>query len=310
MEVHGGTYTNFKAAYNQGKGIHFDSDNLDITVTAPVLADNLESGAQIEDNLGPFAFTNAQICNNNKLQQAFQGGLSLVNSEYVSFTGSTFYNNGVAQILLAGNNGGLQIKNWQTGATAQTYNQDFTVDSTTIEATGSQETFRDSFLSQDWSRFTNSLTSDYNTWWNGSSSSPFTVPNKSANQTFSQWKSDTGKDAHSAFSTASASCSVTPQSDFWLIAPSSSNSVSPGSRSSFTLDAFSLGFSGELTLKADASGVPSGSASLSATSISSTGSTTLTVSTSSSTPKGTYPVTVVANSGNVTHTVTVGLVVN
>ncbi len=311
FSIHGGNYQNFAALYNLGKGIHFDTDNMDITVNSLVSANNLRTGAQVEASQGPVAFSGSSICHNNSQVQPYDGGVNLVNSANVTVNSSTLYNNGTSQIIITGNNGGMSVENYQTRGATQVYNQNLTVDSNTIVATGSQDVFRDGWLKQDWSKFIDSLGSNYNTWWNANSSSPFTIPTTSSNLTFSGWKTSTGKDANSAFRTASASCNVTPDTpDYWFVVNSGSNSVSPGARSAFVLSAMPLGFSGTISLKADVSQVPDASASWSATSIGSSGSATLTVSTSSATPAGTYPVTMIANSGNLTHTVTVSLVVN
>jgi hypothetical protein len=312
FSIHGGNFENFTALYNLGTGFHFDTDNMDITVESLVSEHNLRTGAQVEASQGPVSFSNSTICNNNLQVQPYNGGLALVDAAYVSLTNSVLSNNGTSQIIILGNTGGISVENYQTHDTSQVYNQNFTADSNTIEGTGSQEVFRDSWLSQDWPRFKDSLASNYNTWWNGSTNSPYTIPTTTTNQTFSNWKSDTSQDSHSTFSSSSASCaSTTPDTpDYWFVVNSGSNTVSPGSKSSFVLTSIPLNFSGELSLKADVSQVPDSSASWSTTSISSSGSATLTISTSSSTPKGTYPVTMIANSGNLTHTVTVSLVVN
>jgi Protein of unknown function (DUF1565) len=312
FSIHGANFENFSALYNQGKGIHFDTDNMDITVESLLSEHNLRTGAQIEASQGPITFSTADICNNNNQVQPYDAGVNLVDAAYVTVTSSVLANNGTSQIIITGQNGGISVENYQTHASSQVYNQNFTNDSNTIEAYGAQEVFRDSWLSQDWSRFVNSLGSDYNTWWNSSSTAPFTIPTTSTNQTFSNWKSDTGKDSHSSFTAPSASCpSTTPDTpDYWFVVNSGSNSVSPGAKSQYVLSTMSLGFSGEITLKADVSQVPDASASWSASSITSSASSTLTVTTSSATPAGTYPITMIANSGNITHTVTVSLVVN
>lgn len=311
FSIHGGNFQDFTALFNLGKGIHFDTDNMDITLDSLLSADNLRSGAQFEASEGPVTFSNSNICNNNRQIQPYDGGVNLVDAAYVALTSSTLSNNGTAQILVTGENGGIAVENYQTKATTQVYNQNFTAASNTIEATGSQEVFRDSWLKQDWLKFVDSLASNYNTWWNANADSPFTIPTTSTNLTFSAWKTATGQDSNSTFTAPSTSCSATPDTpDYWFLVNSGSNSISPGAKSSYVLSAIPLAYSGNISLKADVSQVPDASASWSVTSISSSGSATLTVSTSSSTPAGTYPVTMIANSGNLTHTVTVSLVVN
>jgi hypothetical protein len=97
--------------------------------------------------------------------------------------------------------------------------------------------------------------------------------------------------------------------DFSLSATPSSQTVTPGTGTSYTVSTTALnGFTGVISLSI--SGFPSGaSASFNPTSISGTGSSTLTVTTSSTTPGGTYPLTITGTSGTVSHTTTVNLVV-
>ena len=97
--------------------------------------------------------------------------------------------------------------------------------------------------------------------------------------------------------------------DFSISATPGSQTVTPGTGTSYTVSTAALnGFTGVTSLSI--SGFPSGaSATFNPTSISGTGSSTLTVTTSSSTPGGSYPLTITGTSGTVSHTTTVTLVV-
>jgi hypothetical protein len=261
--------------------------------------------------------TNSHICNSNlQVGQRFDGGINLVNASNVILTGNTLYNNGTAQIILDGALGGYSIKNWETGATLQVYNQNFSANTNTIEATGSQQVFQDGFLTADWPIFGTTLNSDYNTWWNASNSSAFTVPIPSGytNLNLNSWSAATGRDAHSKFAKPavdpSGGCQATPDiADYWFVVDSGSKTVSRGGTVSYTVTAIPLGFTGTISLRADWSQVPGATASWSARSINPSGSSTLSVATSSSTPTGAHPLTMIANSGNITRTVTVYVVV-
>ena len=98
--------------------------------------------------------------------------------------------------------------------------------------------------------------------------------------------------------------------DFSLSSSPSSQTVTPGSGTSYTVSvSASGGFSG--TVGFSVSGLPSGAgATFSPTSITTSGSTTMAVTTSSSTPTGTYPLTITGTSGSLTHTSAVTLVVS
>lgn len=97
--------------------------------------------------------------------------------------------------------------------------------------------------------------------------------------------------------------------DFSLSATPSSQTVRPGSGTSYTVNVTPAnGFSGAESFSV--SGLPPGTtATFNPSSVSGSGSSTLGVNTSSSTPTGTYTLTVTATSGALTHTAPVTLVV-
>ena len=102
----------------------------------------------------------------------------------------------------------------------------------------------------------------------------------------------------------------TASPDFALAASPSSQTVSPGSGTSYTVNVTaSGGFTGTVGLSA--SGLPSGAGvSFNPTSVSGgSGTSTMSVTTSSSTPNGTYPLTITGTSGSLIHATTVTLVV-
>jgi hypothetical protein len=102
---------------------------------------------------------------------------------------------------------------------------------------------------------------------------------------------------------------VTAQPDFSVAATPSSQTVSPGKGTSYTVSATpSNGFTGNVSFSV--TGLPSGAtASFAPGSVSGSGSSTLTVNTSSSTPTGAYTLTITATSGTLTHTAQVKLAV-
>jgi Domain of unknown function (DUF1929) len=100
------------------------------------------------------------------------------------------------------------------------------------------------------------------------------------------------------------------QPDFSVSATPSSQNVTQGNSTSYTVNvASSGGFAGTVGLSV--SGLPQGATAVfNPTSITTSGSSTLIVSTLNSTPAGSYPLTITATSGSLTHTATVTLVVN
>ena len=312
MAIHNASFPNFTALYNQGLGIHFDTDNRDITVDSLKSSQNLMSAATVEASPGPVTFSDAKLCNSNRLGNAYEAGLNICDASDVTLINSGVYNNGTSQLLLTGSSGGRSVANYLTGVVTRIYNSHFSNSSNTIIATGSQQVFQDSWLSSDWGTFKASLSSNNNTWWNASDGDAFMLPVPAGHTelAFAQWKSATNQDSHSTFSAASVSCSTTPDApDFWIVTNTLSNSAGPGSTTSFPYRVLSNNFGGTISLKADLSNIPGATASWSTASVSGSGTSTLSIRVGSSTPARTYPLTVIANSGNTTHTVTVSLVV-
>jgi hypothetical protein len=316
-EVHNGTISDLQTLYNQSHGLHLDTDVRSITIDSLVSLQNLNGGIQLEADPGPVTLSSPKICNNNRMLGTYSGGVNITDSSDVTVTGGVLYDNNGSQFMVWGRAGGIAVTNFLTGATSQVYNQNFTFTSNTVEATGSQDVFQDSYLTQDWSRLADSLTSNSNTWWNANNSSSFIVPVPAGHtaMNLSGWKSLTKQDGSSTYSapgtSPAASCKAVPAAnEYQLTVNSISNTVAPGAKSSYTLTVFPLEFTGAVSLKADVSAISGASATWSASTIETAGSSTLTIGTSSSTKAGTYPVTVIANSGNITRTVTFALVVN
>jgi hypothetical protein len=305
-------------AYNQTHGIHFDTDNANITASNVLTAKNLAIGIAVEKNEGPFHISSSNFCSNNigvKLNYLYQAGLVLRNSELVTLTNSNFYNNEVAQISVIGQKGGIEITNWETGLTKNLRTQNFTHTGNTIEAVGSnQQVFSDSYLgSTDWTMFQTTLTSNKNTWWNGATNAAFEVPISQIHP-FSGWQNATGQDALSNWSQPpdqTAACAVTSQPDYWLLVDNPDQTLSAAGNAVFSLQMLPFGGqTGTANLSVDGINQVNGlSGSLSASTSPLTGSFTLSVNAAAHIAPGTYPITVIANAGNKTRTVTASLVV-
>lgn len=305
-------------AYNQTHGIHFDTDNANITASNVLTAQNLAIGIAVEKNEGPVAISGSNFCSNNlgvKLNYMYQAGLVLRNSELVTLTNSNFFNNQVSQISVIGQKGGIEITNWETGLTKNLRTQNFTPTGNTIEAVGSsQQVFSDSYLgSTDWTVFQTTLSSNKNTWWNGTMNAAFEVPISQVHP-FTGWQTVTGQDALSNWSQPAdqtAACAVTSQPDYWLLVDNPGQTLSAAGDAVFSLQMLPFGGqTGTANLSVDGiSQVKGLSGTLSASTSPLTGSFTLSVNASTSIAPGTYPITVIANAGNKTRTVTASLVV-
>jgi hypothetical protein len=131
---------------------------------------------------------------------------------------------------------------------------------------------------------------------------------------FSQWRSTTGQDGSSSWTSASApsACAVSSGSpDLWLVTDGTDGvRVDSTGYAKFNVVAIALGgLKGTVTLSSEGvSSVPGLTASFSPSTISASGISVFSVHASSSTPKGTYDVTVLGNLGNITRTITLRVV--
>jgi hypothetical protein len=316
---HNSTFNNLVTLFNQTQGVHFDTDNENVTITSQVSANNLY-GMLLEKSQGPFTVSNSYFCGNNVMNQSDAGGVSLRNSTNVTLTGNKFYANLVNQFTLNGIAGGIEITNWETGQSYNLLNERITLSKNTIAtASNTAHTFYDSYLGGSaWTDFVTTLSSDDNTWSAGTDGNPFMVPAPKTGSvtSFVGWQALTLQDLHSTMATSSTEpteCKVQPDApDYWLITTNLTPvTASASGQASFSLNTASVGgLTGTVNLTVDGlSAIPGATASFTPASITTSGASVLTVTTKSNTTPGTYPVTAIANTGNLTRTVTVSIVV-
>ncbi len=317
-EVHDDTITGLTSSFNEAYGIHWDTDNANISTSGIIATGNLRSGIFIEKDEGPLTFNASYICNQTSTQVV--GGLVLRNSEGVSFTNGVIMNNLPSEIILIGVKGGIDVTNWETGKTSNLITENFTNTGNTIQGnSSSQLLFTDSYLDDsDWTSFQSTLVSKNNVWWNDyNSTTEFKLPTPKAgsSEDYSTWKSDTSQESGSSFKKPSGSpgtaCSLTPVgTDYWITVDNAALSVASGKSATFNLTLIPLNFTGTVTLTLDGIAEVNGlSATLSASSIKTSGTSALTVTAGTKTANGTYSIAVIANNGSMTRTVTVQLTV-
>jgi len=316
-QAHVDTINGMTLAYNQTYGIHWDTDNADITASNIVSTNNLIGGIFSEKNEGPIAISSSHLCNGNPLNGA--GGLAIRNSTAISFTNGTIVNNPPSQIVVFGNAGGIQITNWQTLQQINLITSSFTNTGNVIQGGGtSQGVFQDTLGGSDWTTFETSFVSNNNTWWDASNSTtPFAVPDPNLNTLldFLGWQGTTLQDLLSTFSApksdpAAACDAILPDMpDYWLTSDNTALTLNPAGQATFNLTATPLNLSGTLSLLLDGtSNVPGLTYAFIPTTIllsgGNAGTSALTITAQSTTPAGTYPISVVANTGNLTKMVT------
>jgi hypothetical protein len=318
--MHTADFNGFKTYYNQTGGIWFDTDNENITLENLASSNNLQYGMFLEASEGPITITDSQFCNNHDNEDPVNstGTLSGGNAEYVTVSGSLFYNNAIphsgGEIKIGGTSAGRSFTNWETGEPMTVQSQNWTLSNNTVVGVGSTEELFYSYLNGSvWNPlFTSTFASNNNTWWNASNANVFTTSAGTFN--FAKWQSVMGRDADSTFSNPGVSCTPpTPDyPDYWLTTyfDGETQTVAPGASASYTVQVFPVGaFTGTVSLSVNGATQIGATASLGAQSITASGSTTLTVNTSKSTTVGTFPITVVATSGSVVRTLTLTLTV-
>lgn len=316
---HGSTFNNLTTLFNQTQGVHFDTDNENVTINGEISAYNLY-GFLLEKSQGPITVSNSFFCGNNLMSQSNAGGFDFQNSTKATFTSDIFFGNLVNQMTQSGIPGGAEVTNWETGQTYNLIDENLTLSKNTF-ATNSNtaKVFYDSSMGgSDWTDFVTTLSSNHNVWSAGTNTNAFTVPTPKVGSltTFTGWQGLTLQDLDSTWGTTvkqPSQCNVQPEApDYWLLT-STFNPVtaSPAGQTPFNLTTVSLaGMTGTVKLTVDGlSAIPGSSASFNPASITTSGSSVLTVFTSPTTPPGTYPVTAIANTGNVTRTITFSVVV-
>jgi len=317
--MHDLTVDDVSVSYNQTYGTHLDTDNANITVTSFLAYNNLLTAFFVERSEGPVVISGSTLCGGNPAAYVSNRAFVFRGSESVTLTGNNLANsNGVT---VTGPPGGFNISNWETGQPYFLDNQYLTLTQNVIEADSGQSVFSDSNLGgSDWANFQSTLTSNYNTWWNASSSTAFTVPTPKNNtaENFSGWQSTSGQDQQSIWAAPgfdpAAACSGLPDmTDYWFVIPFNASPavVSAGGTATFSATVVPLSFTDTVELSSDGlQSIPGVTGSWSATSVGPNESATFTITTGGSTPAGTYPIVLIANSGNLTHTITVLLTVS
>ncbi len=201
--MHGATVQNHFSFNNQGEGLWFDTDNKNIVVDNATLVGNTTAALQIERNEGPVTLQNSHLCSSGV-------GVNLLTSEKVAIKNNTFYNNGgtnkyQAQIYLAGQSGGINITDWQTGQVYDLFTTGLVLSGNSFEdGAPGQNLFGTYVGNSDWTSFAASLNSSNNSWYDSSTPTSFKIVNgKLVN--LAGWQNAVGTDFTSDWSPSSSS---------------------------------------------------------------------------------------------------------
>jgi hypothetical protein len=317
---HTDTLTNLQSYYNQSEGLHYDTDNENITINGFASNNDLTVGLFFEVTQGPVSVSGASICAANPPASSAVTALGMRDSEYISVSGSNFIN-APYDIGLVETPGGTWVTNWETGQQQLLYTEHFSLNGSVVEAGSGQDLFNaGSLVSSEWTDFQSTLAANNNTWWDASNSTAFVVPVPANNSAvnFSSWQSTTGQDLASVWApptgTPSAACTGAPDmTDFWFVIENNASPLTISSQFAgvFTATVVPLNFTGTVQLSYDGiQDIPGATGSWSAASLGPNGSANFTVTPSPTTPNGTYPIVLIASSGSLTHTLTVMLTID
>jgi hypothetical protein len=192
--IHDATFSNYTSIGNGGRGIWFDSDSKNITLTNATLARNTQDGIDIEKNEGPVTVRNATMCGNG-VYGVF------TNSQQVTLEDDALFGNGKAQLSVQGYKPEA-ITDFENGTVYSISQQGIRLTHNTFRATGEEKLLDMKFGNPDVLRqFTDSLKSDRNSW-NGEGFQVSAPLNNVQNMKFGNWKHLTNQEGSS---TASAS---------------------------------------------------------------------------------------------------------
>jgi hypothetical protein len=131
MHIRNQTVKGLTVAYHTTHGIHWDTDNADVSASGVVAFRNLLMGAFVDADEGAVLISNSEICG-AQLSTSSNIGVSVKDSTYLTLSGNTLTNSG-GQIVIAGPEGGEPVTNWQTGETTQMYTEHLTLTNNVIE---------------------------------------------------------------------------------------------------------------------------------------------------------------------------------
>ncbi len=196
LRVHGGSFTNYTAVRNGGRGIWFDTDNANIVVDGAILTHNTRNGVFVEKSEGPVIVSDSRICGSGN-----EGVLA--NSPSVTLTGDLVFGNQSAQVYLDGESGTLTVQDWETLVYYQLNPERLSLLQDTYNGVTNQPLLKLNFVSTAaLNRFFSTLTSTGNAWYNPAQTRAFQwYVTGSGTQTidFAGWQSASHQDLNSSF---------------------------------------------------------------------------------------------------------------
>jgi hypothetical protein len=304
FQTHGATVKNHFSYNNQAEGLWFDTDNQNITVDGATLSGNLQSGLQLERDLGPITVQNSTFCSNGP-------GLNVLTSPSVTIKNNTFYDNAGmrlygASLFVAGQANGITINDWVTGQPHTLFTTGMVLSGNTfLNDQAGKQVFGTYLTGNDYTQFTTTLSADNNQYYDSASQNTFKVLNgKLVN--LGGWQGTVQTDYSSVWqaqATSPVAACTAPAPTFSDFNVNVDNNVytMSAAKASVMVKVNSFGY-GPVNLKV--TGLPAGvTASLSQSSLTS-GNVTLTLTAAPTATTQKVPVTLWGTSGSRVHSVT------
>jgi hypothetical protein len=186
--IHDSTFSNSTSAYNQTGGVWFDTDNTNVVIENMQLCGNQTNGLFIEASQGPVTIDNTLFWGNAS------NGLQLANSNAVSLTNSLLYANSKA-IFIGGSDSPRNVTDFATNANYALLQQNMIINNNDVVGTASTQFFITSSVQSTWALFVQTLTSDFNAYYNKFNGTSFST--KYGRQNLGGWQSSSHQDTHS-----------------------------------------------------------------------------------------------------------------
>jgi Right handed beta helix region/Protein of unknown function (DUF1565) len=189
LRIHDATYRRIKAVGNQTGAFWFDFDCSIVVIDGAYFAQNETRGIFIEASEGPVTVENSVFC--------FNGGPGVLstNSKQVALTGDTFYENAGPQIQVTGQLD-RPVSNWETKEKMKLNLEDWVLQDDTLVTSNANRALVD-ISGAAVERFTGSLISSRNLWYNPTDADVFRV--SGLNLDLAHWEKISGQDLDSVF---------------------------------------------------------------------------------------------------------------
>ncbi len=158
LSLHDAQFENFHALDNQAGGMWLDTDIANIVIRNATVSHNLTNGFFFEKSQGPIVVRNSTIARNH------EGGVQGSYSTNISLLDDLICGNESTQVRIAGRDGAENISDYWTGQKYRLSSAEWTIASSKIITTDSDQSLLSTYLVKSWPEFADTLISRNNLW--------------------------------------------------------------------------------------------------------------------------------------------------